>query len=94
MVSVPHPIPDAALHSVGKPEVRELTMVTEEGSEVSLVNGDLHSEHIGSDLGPGCEPIQGSRNVNIESLYEVSPVQIAVYLRNKLLCTSVSSSRY
>ena len=44
----------------------------EEGSELTPVNGDDRSESIASELGPGCKPLEGSRNVNIESLYEVS----------------------
>lgn len=35
------------------------------------MNGDPQSEKLCSELGPGCEALDG-RNVNIESLYEVS----------------------
>ncbi|RSH83778.1 hypothetical protein EHS25_005393 [Saitozyma podzolica] len=41
----------------------------EEGSEASPMNGDPQSEKLCSELGPGCEALDG-RNVNIESLYE------------------------
>lgn len=46
--------------------------LTEEGSESTLVNGDDKSERLASELGPGCQSLDGARNVNIESLYEVS----------------------
>jgi len=48
----------------------------EEGSEVTPVNGDPHSESIASELGPGAEKLQGERNVNIESLYEVGSLYV------------------
>lgn len=44
----------------------------EEGSESTTVNGDKGSERLASELGPGCQSLEGTRNVNIESLYEVS----------------------
>ncbi|KAF5336218.1 hypothetical protein D9757_015318 [Collybiopsis confluens] len=43
----------------------------EEGSEVTPVNGDSTTEVLGSELGPGVQPMQGTRNVNMESIYEV-----------------------
>lgn len=43
----------------------------EEGSESTTVNGDEGSERLASELGPGCQSLPGTRNVNIESLYEV-----------------------
>jgi hypothetical protein len=43
----------------------------EEGSESTPVNGDPASEKLASELGPGCQSLEGTRNVNIESLYEV-----------------------
>ncbi|KAF9058701.1 putative polysaccharide deacetylase family protein [Rhodocollybia butyracea] len=42
----------------------------EEGSEVTPVNGDNMTEVLSSELGPGVKPMIGTRNVNIESLYE------------------------
>jgi hypothetical protein len=50
--------------------VIQLTSV-EEGSESTPVNGDPASEKLASELGPGCQSLEGTRNVNIESLYEV-----------------------
>lgn len=44
----------------------------EEGSEATPINGDGRSERLASELGPGCQALEGTRNVNIESLYEVS----------------------
>jgi hypothetical protein len=35
------------------------------------VNGDRGSEKLASELGPSCQSLEGTRNVNIESLYEV-----------------------
>lgn len=45
---------------------------SEEGSESTIINGDKGSERLASELGPGCQSLEGTRNVNIESLYEVS----------------------
>jgi len=42
----------------------------EEGSEVTPVNGDNTTEVLASELGPGVKAMAGTRNVNIESLYE------------------------
>jgi hypothetical protein len=39
---------------------------------VSPLNGDPWSESIASEPGLGWQPIEGQRNVNIESLYEVN----------------------
>ena len=50
----------------------------EEGSESTLVNGDDKSERLASELGPGCQSLDGARNVNIESLYEVSLCSVTV----------------
>lgn len=44
----------------------------EEGSEVTPVNGDDTTEVLASEMGPGVKPMVGMRNVNMESLYEVS----------------------
>lgn len=46
-----------------------LVLNFEEGAEYSVLNGDAHSETILSDLG-GLTPLQGERDLNIESLYE------------------------
>jgi hypothetical protein len=57
--------------------IRYLRLVTdrpEEGSESTLVNGDPASESLASELGPSCQALEGTRNVNIESLYEVSDI--------------------
>lgn len=35
------------------------------------MNGDEGSERLASELGPSCQSLPGTRNVNIESLYEV-----------------------
>jgi len=48
----------------------------EEGSESTLVNGDSGSEKLASELGPSCQSLEGTRNVNIESLYEVSGIGV------------------
>ncbi|KIK53041.1 carbohydrate esterase family 4 protein [Collybiopsis luxurians FD-317 M1] len=42
----------------------------EEGSELTPVNGDNTTEVLASELGPGVQPMEGMRNVNMESLYE------------------------
>jgi len=42
----------------------------EEGSETTPVNGDPRSEKLASELGPSCQSLEGTRDVNIESLYE------------------------
>ena len=47
-------------------------LLAEEGSESTIVNGDSGSEKLASELGPSCQSLEGTRNVNIESLYEVS----------------------
>ena len=47
-------------------------LLAEEGSESTIVNGDTGSEKLASELGPSCQTLEGTRNVNIESLYEVS----------------------
>lgn len=57
----------------------QIVLNYEEGSETAVVNGDDRSENIASELGPSCEPLEGERNVNIESLYEVYALQ---YCRN------------
>lgn len=49
----------------------DLTDSVEEGSESTIVNGDEASERLASELGPSCQSLPGTRNVNIESLYEV-----------------------
>ena len=49
---------------------RSLVDGQEEGSERTTVNGDSGSERLASELGPGCQSLEGTRNVNIESLYE------------------------
>jgi hypothetical protein len=49
-------------------------LLAEEGSESTIVNGDTGSEKLASELGPSCQSLEGTRNVNIESLYEVSCV--------------------
>ena len=48
------------------------SLLAEEGSESTIVNGDSGSEKLASELGPSCQSLEGTRNVNIESLYEVS----------------------
>jgi hypothetical protein len=48
------------------------SLLAEEGSESTIVNGDSASEKLASELGPSCQSLEGTRNVNIESLYEVS----------------------
>lgn len=45
---------------------------SEEGSEATPVNGDAKTTAIASELGPGRIPMEGARDVNQESLYEVS----------------------
>ncbi len=50
----------------------QIVLNYEEGSEVTPVNGDPHSESVATELGPGVQKMQGERNVNVESLYEVS----------------------
>lgn len=51
-----------------------LLKLAEEGSESTTVNGDKGSERLASELGPGCQSLEGTRNVNIESLYEVGMI--------------------
>lgn len=49
----------------------QIVMNYEEGSEVTPVNGDDITETLASELGPGVTPIiGGTRDVNMESLYE------------------------
>jgi hypothetical protein len=52
--------------------LRLVTDRPEEGSESTLVNGDSASESLASELGPSCQALEDTRNVNIESLYEAS----------------------
>lgn len=40
------------------------------------MNGDSGSEKLASELGPSCQSLEGTRNVNIESLYEVSGIGV------------------
>lgn len=55
---------------------RRSRLQAEEGSESTLVNGDSGSEKLASELGPSCQSLEGTRNVNIESLYEVSGIGV------------------
>ncbi|HEX4241731.1 MAG TPA: polysaccharide deacetylase family protein [Steroidobacteraceae bacterium] len=40
----------------------------EEGGEYNVLHGDAHSEHVLTDV--GAEPLQGARNLNVESTFE------------------------
>ncbi|WWD17587.1 hypothetical protein CI109_102028 [Kwoniella shandongensis] len=64
------PVPPNAAWPNGAKIAIQVVLNYEEGSESTLVNGDPRSEKLASELGPGCQALEGTRNVNIESLYE------------------------